>query len=96
MKIGNWRVEFKNNITRTPFEEVKYWRFYVVHREKYKHTWLGVTAEHTRMIIDHKSWAVCTFDELKQIFGNSSPWLKGQYIIAYPRKTQRTKSKDEV
>ena len=96
MKIGNWRVEFKNNISRMPFDEVKYWRFYVVHREKYKHTWCGEQFVATRMIIDHRSWSTYTLDELKQALGNSAPWLKGQYVIAYPRKTRCVRTTDKA
>lgn len=87
MKISNWRVEFKHSIYKVAFEDVKYWRCYVVHREKYSSEWNGVVRKHTRLVTDNKFVASYTLEQIKEILDGTHPWIKGQYIVAYPRKS---------
>lgn len=105
MKVGKWRIEFKTTITvmYKNIKDVPYWRVYIVRREL-KHITNKDTGEvlysYKGMVFYHRAVLSMTYDEVIDSFKDLAKLYvrgieltpdKGFYVVAYPRKSCKTR-----
>lgn len=105
MKVGKWRIEFKTTITGKykNVKDVPFWRVYVVRRmptcdiDDETGELLRVRA---RMVKYHRSIVSITYDEVINQFKDMDVFTidgvkldptMGFYVVAYPRKSNKTR-----